>query len=402
MDANDRSITAFTSLAHATFHTYELSIPLFVGFWLREFDVSAAVLGTVLAVGYGLVGVLAPVSGLLADAHGSRRLITVSILSMGAGFAALSLATNVYALALAVLIWGSGASLYHPAGLSLISRNAAERGTVFAIHGAGGNVGTAGGPILAATLLLILDWRLVVVCLLVPAAAAALLGVTIEFEEAAERRDGGPRGTGIRDLVRRMRRDSLALISVGFLVALAAVLTYGTYYRGVLTFLPDVIRDLGVVDLRSVRGLEVDAAQYLYTALLTVGIAGQYVGGKLTDRIRSEHAMFAALTALAILALLFFPSAEVGLGAFLAVCGLLGFFLYATAPIYQAVIAEHTAETVHGLSYGYAYLGMFGVGAAGASLAGVFLTYAGAPALFLALAAIAVVGCLFVALLTRL
>lgn len=402
MNGNDRSITAFTSLAHATFHTYELSIPLFVVFWLAEFDVSAAVLGTVLAVGYGLVGVLAPISGVLADARGSRRLITVSILAMASGFSVLALATNVYVLAAAVLVWGAGASLYHPAGLSLISRNAEERGTVFAVHGAGGNVGTAGGPILTATLLVVLDWRSVVVCLLFPAAVAVALGLTIDFEETvAGRRNGGRRDEGIAGLARRMYADSFALFSVGFFIALAAVLSYGIYYRGILTFLPDIVRDLGVVELRTIGGLDVDASQYVYTALLTVGIAGQYVGGKLTDRIPSEYAMLTSLTALAVLAVLFLPSADAGLAAFLVVCGLLGFFLYATAPIYQAVIAEQSAETVHGLSYGYAYLGMFGIGAAGASIAGVLLTYADFASLFLALAALAFVGCSLVVVLIR-
>ncbi|MHC3438060.1 MFS transporter [Natrialbaceae archaeon A-gly3] len=397
MDPNDRSITVFTSLAHAIFHTYELSIPLFVVFWLTEFDVSAALLGTVLAVGYGLIGLLAPISGVLADVHGSRRLITLSILAMAAGFFVLALATNVYTLAAAVVVWGTGASLYHPAGLSLISRNAERRGTVLAIHGAGGNVGTAAGPILTATLLIALEWRLVVLCLLVPAVVAVALGFRIDFEEAdGRRKDGGRRDGGIGPLAERMYVDSIALLSVGFLVAFAAILTYGVYYRGLLTFLPEIIRDLGVVEVRPVGGLDVDAAQYVYAALLTVGIAGQYAGGKLTERIRSEYAMLATLAALGVLAAAFFPSVNVGLPAFLLVCVLIGFFLYATAPIYQAVIADYSAETLHGLSYGYAYLGMFGIGAAGASIAGVLLTYAGSMSLFLALSAAAFLGCLIV------
>ena len=128
MDGNDRRIAAFTSLGHATFHTYELSIPVFVAIWLGAFDVSPALLGTVVAVGYGLVGVGAPVSGVLADAFGSKRLVLVSLGGMGAGFLALAVAPSVPAIGLALGVWGVAASLYHPAGLSLISRGARRRG----------------------------------------------------------------------------------------------------------------------------------------------------------------------------------------------------------------------------------------------------------------------------------
>jgi len=41
MQASDRQITSFTTLGHALFHTYELSIPLFIGLWITEFGLSA-------------------------------------------------------------------------------------------------------------------------------------------------------------------------------------------------------------------------------------------------------------------------------------------------------------------------------------------------------------------------
>ncbi|MFW6318064.1 MAG: MFS transporter, partial [Halorubrum sp.] len=83
MKANDRALVRFTALAHGMFHTYELSIPLFVGIWMAEFGVSAAVIGTVVSVGYGIIGVGAPVSGVLSDRFSSRRLIVLSIAGMG-------------------------------------------------------------------------------------------------------------------------------------------------------------------------------------------------------------------------------------------------------------------------------------------------------------------------------
>jgi FSR family fosmidomycin resistance protein-like MFS transporter len=399
MNDNDRSITGFTMLAHGIFHTYELSIPIFIVIWLDVFDVSAFVLGIVVSIGYGLIGVGALPSGVLADNYGSRELIVASVVGMGGGFFLLALAPNIYTLCAAIIVWGAAASIYHPAGLSLISRGAEERGTVFAYHGVGGNIGTAFGPLLAALLLLFLDWRFVIVVLVVPAVAVVILGSSMEFDEtAATATDGGEEAEQIDadeeddfDL-REIVADSRLLFTTGFALAFVIVMLYGTYYRGLLTFMPDMIADLPQFGTYTIMGQSAEPAQYIYTGLLMVGILGQYAGGRVTDLIRTEYALLSTLTILGVLAVLFLPAASVGVVPFLVLCGILGFCLYATAPIYQVVIAEYAAEDVHGLSYGYTYLGMFGFGAGGAALAGGLLTYFNAAALLGTLGAIAFVA----------
>lgn len=403
MNENDRSITGFTMLAHGVFHTYELSIPLFIVIWLDVFDVSAFVLGIVVSLGYGLIGVGALPSGVLADNYGSRQLIVASVIGMGGGFFLLAFAPNIYTLCAAIIVWGAAASIYHPAGLSLISRGARERGTVFAYHGVGGNIGTAFGPLLAALLLIFLDWRFVIVVLVVPAIAVVILGSSMEFDEtAATATDGGNQadsdpaeadadeddGFDLEEII----ADSRLLFTTGFALAFVIVMLYGTYYRGLLTFMPDMIADLPQFSTFTIMGQSAEPAQYIYTGLLMVGILGQYAGGRVTDLIRTEYALLSTLTILGVLAVLFLPAASVGVLPFLLVCGVLGFCLYATAPIYQVVIAEYAASDVHGLSYGYTYLGMFGFGAGGAALAGGLLTYFSASVLLGTLGAIAFVA----------
>ncbi|MFU8866430.1 MFS transporter [Natronococcus sp.] len=395
MDENDRSITGFTMLAHGIFHTYELSIPIFIVIWLDVFDVSPFVLGIVVSIGYGLIGVGAIPSGLLSDTYGSRRLIVASVIGMGGGFFLLALAPNVYVLMVAIVVWGVAASVYHPAGLSLISRGAKNRGTVFAYHGVGGNIGTAFGPLLTASLLLFFDWRLVVVALTVPAVAVVAFGSLIEFnEDAATAADGGDGTDDDRSSMdlQSIVDDSRLLFTTGFLLTFAAIMIYGVYYRGLLTFLPDMIGGLPQFGTYEIFGQEAEPAQYIYTGILMIGILGQYAGGRITDHVRTEYAFFSTLFTLGVLAFVFIPSVSWGLAPFLLVCAALGFFLYATAPIYQVVIAEYAAADVHGLSYGYAYLGMFGFGAAGAALAGSLLTYANETVLLGTLGALALVG----------
>ncbi|GAB7011625.1 MFS transporter [Halorubrum trueperi] len=400
MKTNDRALVKFTSLAHAMFHTYELSIPLFVGLWMAEFSVSAAVIGAVVSVGYGFIGIGAPVSGVLSDRFSSRRLILLSIFGMGAGFAIVSLARGAVSLAVAVLLWGCFASIYHPAGLSLISRTADARGTVFAYHGAGGNVGTAFGPLLTALLLLFVDWRIAAAVLSAVALFVGLAGVRIEFE-VGEAEESGETGS-IADELRKTFLESRTLFAAAFTVAFVAVLLYGTYYRGLLTFLPDVLAESSALQPFELLDQTIQPAQYVYTALLTVGIGGQYAGGRLTDRVPSTTALLGFFAMLAGLALAFPLVRELGTVALVGICLLLGFFVYGTAPIYQVVIAENSGDDVQGLSYGFTYLAMFGIGALGASLAGFVLTHSTSAVLFFVLAGIAGLGGVAVLLLKRL
>lgn len=398
MEANDRSIASFTMLAHGIFHTYELSIPIFVVIWLETFDVSTAVLGGVVGVGYALIGVGALPSGLLADRYGSRSLIVASIVGMGVGFFLFSLAPNIVILGAALVVWGIAASLYHPAGLSLISRCAVDRGETFAYHGVGGNVGTAFGPLLAALLLLVLDWRTVVVILALPVVPIVLYGYTVQFDEGvAESDEGGATearadGNGRESSLRSVLRESRTLFTAGFALVFLVVMLYGLYYRGLLTFLPEVMAGLPRLEPVTLLDRRIEPAQYVYTGLLTIGIFGQYAGGRVTDYVRTEYALVTALGVLAVAAVAFLPASRVGLAPFLLVCAFIGFCLYATAPIYQVLIAEYAASDVHGLSYGYTYLGMFGVGAAGAAIAGGILDRFNEPTLFGALGALALVA----------
>jgi MFS family permease len=157
------------------------------------------------------------------------------------------------------------------------------------------------------------------------------------------------------------------------------------------TFLPDLLSGFPSLEPVSVAGYprSLQPDQYFYSGLLMVGVLGQYVGGKATDRVPVELGLVVGYGGLAVLALAFLPVASLGLGPLAAVGAALGFFLFMVQPLYQATIAESTPPEARGLSYGYTYLGVFGIGALGGTVAGGVLTYFSPPALFLVLAAFA-------------
>ena len=418
MNANDRAITGFAMAGHAMVHTYELAVPLLLTVWLAEFSVTSATLGSVVAVGYGLFGVGALPGGLLVDLFGSRRLIVACLFGMGSAFVLLGLLPGVAGIAVALAVWGLAASVYHPAGLTLISKGANQRGAAFAYHGMAANVGIAGGPFLTALLLVAVEWRTAVIVLAVPAFIAGLVGLTVEFDEtaavdAAADATAGGKGDDASDTTAGDTGDgtspdvdslaefvtaSRGLFTAGFLTVFVLVLFNGLYYRGMLTFLPGLLSDfldpLLTVDPVAViepiadtpAAKEFDLSRYLFAGLLAVGVAGQYVGGRLTDAIEPERGLAGMLVVLVVVALLFVPASR-SLPTLLAVSVALGFALFGLQPLSQATIAKYSPPDYRGLSFGYTYLAIFGIGALGASLAGAALTYGSQTTVFVMLAA---------------
>jgi MFS family permease len=430
VNRNDRSIVGLAMLAHGMVHTYELSIPIFLTIWLVEFSVidlgvatfpvNAATLGVVLTAGYGLFGLGALPGGVLVDRIGSRRLITACLLGMAGSFLLLAVAPGVPTVALALLVWGAAASVYHPAGLAMISKGVEQRGTGFAYHGIAGNLGIGLGPLLAAVLLLFLDWRQVAGVLAIPALGAALFAARVEVDEsAAVSADGGDSkaSAGVASFA-EFREESRLLFAGGFALVFLVVMCSGLYYRGVLTFLPGLLEGYpgfepvavaslvpapvaDALGLGAGSGRAIEPTRYFYSGLLVVGVVGQYLGGKLTDRIPVEWGITGGFAVLAVIALVFVPVAGLGLGPLLVVGALLGVALFSVQPFYQATVAEYTPAGTRGLSYGYTYLGVFGVGALGATVAGTILTYAGPGVLFLTLAGFGAVASVVGVVLAR-
>jgi len=412
MDGNDRALTAFTMLGHATFHTYELVIPILVVVWLDAFSTTAAFLGVVVGASYAFTGIGALPSGALSDRFSAKRLIVASMTGMGAGFLLVSAAPNLPVLSAGLLVWGVAASVYHPAGLSLISRGAKERGTAFAYHGAAGNVGVATGPLLGAVLLAFFDWRTVAALLVVPSVLAVVLAVRLEFDEtaavdaASSVADGSgdpdaADGEGTTGSLRRFASDSKLLFAGGFLLVFFIGNLYGLYYRGAFTFLPDILAGLPLFDPVTFAGRAFEPSQYVYSGLLVLGGVGQFVGGKLVDRFRAERVLVANFAVLTLVALAFVPASRAGLGPLLVVSGLLGFFVFLEAPVNQEVISRHVPADLRGLSFGWTYIAVFGVGALGSAVAGFVLTRWSAGVLFTVLAGFAVLAGLVGLHLTR-
>ena len=391
MNRNDRAIVAVTSLCHGSVHLFELSIPILLPIWMRQFGVGAATMGLVVTVGYAAFGVGALPGGILADQYDARTLIAVCLVGMGVAFLGVSAAPNVVALTAALFLWGASASVYHPSGLSLISRGVEARGRGFAYHGMAGNLGTAVGPLVTVILLLWFDWTLVAAVLAAFALVGGVLAFGVDVDETAAvetARADGAGATGVSSLS-EFTTATRRLFAGGFALVFVAVVFEGLFYRGTLTFLPGLLDRLSAVDDVVVAGRTVPPSRYVYTGLLVVGMVGQYAAGWLTERVRPVYGLTAVFAGLAVVSVLFVPAAEFGLVGLVVASALLGILLFGEQPFMQATVADHSGADVRGLTYGYTYLGIFGVGALGAALTGFTLSLFAFESLFFLLAGLA-------------
>jgi predicted MFS family arabinose efflux permease len=123
---------------------------------------------------------------------------------------------------------------------------------------------------------------------------------------------------------------------------------------------------------------------------LLFGGLGQYFGGRLVENVPVEYALITAYLSLAGVAALFAVVMRTSLGLLLVVAGVLGVLVFMVAPINQEAIASYSVSSMRGLSFGFTYTGIFGVGALGATMAGVILSWSSPEVLFTALAGTAV------------
>ncbi|SER38203.1 MFS transporter [Natrinema salaciae] len=394
LDTNDQAIAGFTMAGHSLVHWFETSIPIFLVVWLAEFDVSVALVGVIVALGYAPFGLGALPGGILADRFGPKRLILLCLTGMSGAFLLLALATSIYTIAAGLICWGIAASVYHPAGLALISTGVDERGTVFAWHGIAGNAGIALGPFAAATLLFVLDqWQLVAGLLAIPGLVAALYGLQADFDPTAASDDAEVASDDALSLSEFVA-NSRVLFASAFAAVFVIVTFEGLFYRGMLTYLPEILHGLPAMgDVTLSAGLEgIEPGDYIYVGLLVVGMAGQYAGGKLTDRVPAERGLAAIFGVLCVLAIAFIPVTSMGLLPIIGLCAVLGFFLFAIQPFYQEAVAVHTPADTRGLSYGYTYLGEFGLGAASIAIGGFVLDGFSTAVFFAVLATFALTG----------
>ena len=326
-------------------------------------------------------------SGYLGDRFTSKTalLLGVSLGLTGVSYFLLGIAHSSLLLLLAMLVVGVGPSLFHPPALGALSRRFPDRRSfAISMHGTGGSIGEATGPLIAAGLLAFLTYRGVLEISAIPAIVVAFLMWTMLKQDHATVAQGHSSfkqyiGSFGRLLAQR------ALLLICLVTALRSVGQAMT-----TTFLPVYLRE----DLGYSAGL---VAVYIAMAQV-VGIGSQPLMGFMSDRFGHKRVLVPALSIFAFLFLLV-PIAD-GKVELAFVILALGAFLFSLHAILIAAAAELVPEDMQSTVVSLIYASSF-IGALAPTVAGVIGDKYGLESTFL-MSAVLVGASAIVLMFTRL
>lgn len=355
-----KSVLLFTALAHSLDHSYIVVFSIVMPLIMVEFNMSYSEIGLIGSLIAFLFGLNAIPAGFLSDRIGSRKIAALSILLCSIAAALVSIAWNRITLALFFIIMGIGAGLYHPSGISLVSKAFEKhRSKAMGIHGIGGNLGQAITPIFTAFLVspevvpliffsatgLGLGWRTTYLVWAIPGILvfAGIIAFVRFTEEPVKE-------IPIKTMLKDMARIPFNNKNIAILLILTSF--QGLYFNGLMYFLPTIIRD-------------VKFAPLIVVGLLTglkegMGALGQAFGGWSGDRY-SKRSLLIAFNLVSTLALTWFLFVENTVGIALSVA-LMGVSVYAFQPIQNALIAENIPTDLRGRAYGLSFFTSYGIG----------------------------------------
>ncbi len=232
-------------------------------------------------------------AGYVADRFTKLRAIVlgISIAGIGVTYALAGLTMSFWLVTLWTSLMVLFISLWHPAAIGSLSRQfTANRGFAIALHGTGGSVGEALGPIVAGFLLGFFAWQVIFQGAIVP---GLILGFIIWFVLRRVPADISQAASFAEYLValRRLLRNRRLLLVLFFTGGFAGA--QATMY----TFLP--------VYLREDIGLTSGALGFHLFLLHVTGIGSQPVMGYLSDRWGRKAVMVPAMATLGIAYFLF-------------------------------------------------------------------------------------------------
>lgn len=364
MPASTLRLVLLISCAHALVHAFELALPAVEQMIGDEFGVgkeATGYMGMAWRLPFGLGAVLA---GWLADRYGSRPLLIVYLIGCSATAVLASWSPSFDILMLIMLVMGCFASIYHPAGLALISRATTPetRGAALGLHGVFGSLGIAGAPFGAMLLFSSgsLSWRDYYLILTVP---AMLIAAWLLRDELRHRKQAR---TTVEVAVTNETDSNDSIQWKRYLVLVSAGAMSGFVYGAFMHFLP---RYLDTAGMRPENWTPESFRNALAAAVLVFGAVGQAIAGRLCRPGRLEGLLVVVLFA-NVPPLIWMAFAE-GHERFVAAC-LLAIFYFMNQPIYNSLIAQHIPSSRRSMGYGFSNMMCFGVGAFGPYFAGQF------------------------------
>jgi len=365
MNRDEKFILTLTAGSHLSVHSFMLVFPSILLVLKNEYLVGLDILGFIATLSAFMFGVGAIPAGYFESKVGGRVLLLVYQAGTIIATMVIVMSQSLWMLAVGLALLGLFCSIYHPAGLTLISRRISNISKGMALHGIAGSLGLALAPVIAASFTTFFSWR---------AAYGFLAFVNFILALFTFFLIPIMKNTDVEEDYKNTKdTNKMALIlyySIGIFM--------GITFAGFTTFLPThfTLQTAEWAGSPTLRG------GILTTLVLLSGVIGQLLGGYFGSRFDKTYLLF-------IIVVLNVPFlALIGLtpGMMMIFSGIIFCIVhFSMQPIGNSLIAQITHSNHRGVGYGINFFFSFGAGGFGAGIGGLIAEHFGVAKIFPAL-----------------
>ena len=377
MNRFEKIVLGITGGSHLSVHALMLTLPSLIPILRQEFSTGLDTLGLVATISAFMFGLGAIPSGWAESRLGGKTLLLLYLFGSGLAALIVALSNSFILLIFGLGLLGFSCSIYHPAGLTLISQRVQAITKGMAVHGIFGTTGSALGPIMATTLAFLISWRASYAVLGVFNIILALVTIVV-----IPKRDHSGNGKMEQQENRVEKTNRPALIFFYMTNMLM-----GFAYYGFTTFMPTHFAENTSNFLPFISGTM--KAGIFPSLVFLAGIIGQVIGGRLGTRYKRTKLLPLIIAINIPFLLLMGYTTDI----FLVLCSLgLGMAYFSNQPISNTLIAEFTHSDNRGLGYGINFFLSFGIGSLAAGVGGFIAENMGIAYVFTAMGFLLIPG----------
>lgn len=375
LNREERRALLFASIAHALVHSFMLILPAVLIPIMNEFDISVTQVGFLGTLSYLMFGLGAIPSGWLTDKYGSRGLVIICLIGSGASSIFIGLSTDLVMLYAGLILLGLFTSIYHPAGLAMISRRIRNIPRALGYHGIFGNIGLAGAPLISGLIAGYGDWR---DAYLLFGLLSLLIGIYFYLK---------PLTKGKLDGNEANHKEGKTLFPELIIFYLSSII-FGFVYRGTLTFMPYLF----TYKVMLWEGLDpIAVGGVVTTAALLTGMLGQWLGGRAAERYSLTKTLIPLWVIVSISLMFMGMTAQYALVIWAFIFTI---FIFAGQPVGNTLLASYNSLKSRGKGYGLNIAIGFGIGSFSSTLSGYVAEKYGIGEVFVFLSIVMIPGIL--------
>ncbi len=330
-----------------------------------EFDLNLQQLGLIASIPSLASAILAIPVGLLSDRIGSKKMLLLSFSFAGLGAILAGTASTPLMLIAAVSLIYVNTAIYHPASYSATAKmfKPQDRAKAMGLHGAGGTLGHAIGPLSVSLLvgLLAWQWRQVYLFLVAPMFIGILMVLKLPNHEDE---------TEEKVLPEKKSGEKFLTTSLAMFLA----------YQATRMISSSMINTFLVLYLQDIRGMSLTVSTFLKSTNTLTGLVCAPIGGYLAARFGDKQWLQTSLLgAFTILAIAFQISNNT---LFIALYIIYGVGNTLGMAGRSAIMAKLTPSGQRGLGYALFFLPGSIIGSVAPFVAGYFADFMGFQTIF--------------------